>query len=118
MIYAVQLAREGRMKGLDGDIEDLFPGIDVRLAKDIHTAASQYVVVPNDGETQSEGAFIYTGDLVYGHDNLHGGNPDDPFYSASASQEAYTQEVGTTKITSESGRPSSRRICANVTGGQ
>jgi glyoxylase-like metal-dependent hydrolase (beta-lactamase superfamily II) len=80
MIYAVQLAREGRMRGLEGDVEDLFPGIDVRLAKDTHTAASQYVVIRNDGQAQSNDVFVYTGDLVYRHDNLHGGKPDDPYY--------------------------------------
>ncbi|SIS02101.1 MULTISPECIES: N-acyl homoserine lactonase family protein [Pseudomonas] len=80
MIYAVQLAREGRMRGLKGDIDDLFPGVDVRLAKDTHTAASQYIVIRNDGKRDSEDVFVYTGDLVYRHDNLHGGNPADPFY--------------------------------------
>lgn len=80
MIYAVQLAREGRMRGLKGDIEDLFPGIDVRLAKDTHTAASQYIVIRNDNKPQSADVFVYTGDLVYRHENLHGGNPADPFY--------------------------------------
>ncbi|WP_236765682.1 N-acyl homoserine lactonase family protein [Agrobacterium tumefaciens] len=80
MLYAVQLAREGRMRGIDGSVDDLFPGIDVRVARDTHTAASQYIVIRNDGKTKSDDVFVYTGDLVYRHDNIHGGNPEDPVY--------------------------------------
>lgn len=80
MLYAVQLAREGRMRGLDGNTDDLFPGIDVRIARDTHTAGSQYVVIRNDGKTKSDDPFIYTGDLVYRHDNLHGGDQSNPMY--------------------------------------
>ncbi|MBY6122811.1 N-acyl homoserine lactonase family protein [Mameliella alba] len=80
MIYAVQLAREGRMIGVPGDVDNLLPGIDVRLAKDTHTAGSQYVVIRNDQRAESEDVYIYTGDLIYRHENLHGGQPDDPEY--------------------------------------
>lgn len=78
MIYAVQLARDGRMIGVDGDVEDIFPGIDLRLARDTHTAGSQYVVIRNDGQRASDDPYVYTGDLLYRHENLHGGTPDDP----------------------------------------
>jgi glyoxylase-like metal-dependent hydrolase (beta-lactamase superfamily II) len=80
MLYAVQLAREGRMRGIDGNVDNLFPGIDVRVARDTHTAASQYVIIRNDGKTSSEDVYTYTGDLLYRHDNMHGGNPEDPIY--------------------------------------
>ncbi|WP_246705635.1 MBL fold metallo-hydrolase [Rhizobium sp. P40RR-XXII] len=80
MLQAVQLAREGRMRGLDGDVDNLFPGIDLRVARDTHTAASQYIVIRNDGKAQSDDVFVYTGDLLYRHDNMHGGNPNDPVY--------------------------------------
>ncbi len=80
MIYAVQLAREGRMRGIDGNVDDIFPGIDLRVARDTHTAASQYIVIRNDGKSTSDDVFVYTGDLLYRHDNMHGGNPDDPVY--------------------------------------
>jgi glyoxylase-like metal-dependent hydrolase (beta-lactamase superfamily II) len=80
MLQAVQLAREGRMRGIDGNIDDLFPGIDLRIARDTHTAASQYIVIRNDGKQHSDDVFVYTGDLLYRHDNMHGGNPDDPVY--------------------------------------
>lgn len=78
MIYAVQLAREGRMIGIDGDFDDLLPGIDVRIARDTHTAGSQYIIIRNDGQANSADRFVYTGDLLYRHENLHGGNPNDP----------------------------------------
>lgn len=80
MIYAVQLAREGRMVGVDGDRDNLFPGIDLRLARDTHTAGSQYIIIRNDGKTDSADPYVYTGDLIYRHENLHGGTPDDPEY--------------------------------------
>ncbi|WP_337181553.1 N-acyl homoserine lactonase family protein [Shinella sp.] len=82
MMEAVQLAREGRLLGIDGDVDDILPGIDLRVAPDTHTAHSQYVVVRNDGKAVSEDCYIYTGDLIYRHDNIHGGTPDDPFYVA------------------------------------
>lgn len=80
MLYAVHLAREGRMRGIDGNVDNLFPGIDVRIARDTHTAASQYVIIRNDGKTSSDDVYTYTGDLLYRHDNMHGGNPEDPVY--------------------------------------
>lgn len=80
MIYAVQLAREGRMIGIDGDTDDLLPGIDVRLARDTHTAGSQYIVLRNDLKAESDDVYIYTGDLIYRHENIDGGLPDDPEY--------------------------------------
>lgn len=80
MMEAVQLAREGRLIGVDGDVDDILPHIDLRVAPDTHTAFSQYVVIRNDGMRESDDRYIYTGDLVYRHDNLHGGTPDDPAY--------------------------------------
>jgi glyoxylase-like metal-dependent hydrolase (beta-lactamase superfamily II) len=80
VINAVGLAREGRLVCVDGDVIDLLPGIDVYLAKDTHTPGSQYVVVRNDGAADSADRYVCTGDLVYQHDNLHGGTPDDPYY--------------------------------------
>ncbi|WP_234706830.1 N-acyl homoserine lactonase family protein [Sinorhizobium sp. BJ1] len=80
MIYAVQLTREGRMRGIDGNVDNIFPGIDVRIARDTHTAGSQYVVIRNDGKSTSDDVFVYTGDLLYRHDNMHGGIAGDPMY--------------------------------------
>lgn len=78
IIHAVQLAREGRLIGIDGDQDDVLPGIDVRLARDTHTVGSQYIIVRNDGLPNSEDRYIYTGDLIYRFENLDGGEPNDP----------------------------------------
>ena len=58
MIEAIQLAREGRMIGIDGDADDVLPGIDLRVAPDTHTAYSQYVVIRNDGQAASNDCFV------------------------------------------------------------
>ncbi|HWA42312.1 MAG TPA: N-acyl homoserine lactonase family protein [Hypericibacter adhaerens] len=80
IIKAVELARDGRLVTLKGDVEDLFPGIDVRYAEDSHTPGSQYVVIRNDGLRASKDPYVCTGDLIYRHENLHGGTPEDPYF--------------------------------------
>lgn len=80
IIRCVELARDGRLVSIDGDREDVLPGIDLRLASDTHTAGSQYVVIRNDGRRASDDSWVITGDLVYRMENLHGGEPEDPFY--------------------------------------
>lgn len=80
IIRSVELARDGRLVSVNGDMEDVFPGIDLRLASDSHTPGSQYVVVRNDEVRASSDPWVVTGDLVYRMENLHGGQPDDPFY--------------------------------------
>jgi N-acyl homoserine lactone hydrolase len=81
IIYAIELARDGRLIAIDGDHEDLLPGIDVHLAEDTHTPGSQYVVIRNDGGRPGKDNYVCTGDLVYRHENLHGGTPSDPVYT-------------------------------------
>lgn len=78
IIYAVQLAREGRMIGIDGDQDNVLPGIDVRLVRDSHTVGSQYIIIRNDGHAASDDRYVYTGDLIYRFENFHGGDPSDP----------------------------------------
>jgi glyoxylase-like metal-dependent hydrolase (beta-lactamase superfamily II) len=80
IMYAAELARDGRLVSVRGDAENILPGIDLRLAADTHTAGSQYLVVRNDGRAESSDAYVCAGDLVYCHDNLHGGTPEDPVY--------------------------------------
>lgn len=80
VLYAAELAHDGRLVSVDGDVEDILPGIDLRLAADTHTAGSQFVVIRNDGQAGAGDAFVCTGDLVYLHENLHDGTPDDPIY--------------------------------------
>jgi glyoxylase-like metal-dependent hydrolase (beta-lactamase superfamily II) len=78
IMKAVQLAREGRMICVEGDKEDVLPGIDLHLAADTHTYGSMYVTVRNDGARQSEDCWILAGDLIYTYDNLTGLDPDNP----------------------------------------
>lgn len=80
IMYAAELAQKGQLVSVQGDAENILPGIDLRLAADTHTPGSQFVVVRNDGQTQSQDAYVCAGDLVYRHENLHGGTPDDPMY--------------------------------------
>ena len=66
------------MIAVDGDREDVLPGIDLHLAADTHTYGSMYVTVRNDGARESADAFILAGDLIYTDDNLTGLNKNDP----------------------------------------
>jgi glyoxylase-like metal-dependent hydrolase (beta-lactamase superfamily II) len=70
ILRAVQIGIEGRLNCIDGDMDDLFFGIDVRLARDTHTWGSQYIRVRNSGGTDSDDVYILAGDLVYTYDNL------------------------------------------------
>lgn len=76
----VELAHEGRLVSVDGERENVLPCIDLHPAFDTHTAGSQYVVVRNSGDASSGDTWVLAGDLVYKHDNLHGGDVADPYY--------------------------------------
>jgi len=78
ILKAVEAAREGRMICLDGDREDVLPGIDVHLAADTHTYGSMYVTIRNDGARDSGDTWIFAGDLIYTYDNLTGLDPAEP----------------------------------------
>lgn len=62
-----QLALDGRLRLVDGDADDVLPGIDVRLAANTHTLAHQIVIV-----NTPRGRFVATGDCVYSYRNLTG----------------------------------------------
>ncbi|MDQ0473228.1 N-acyl homoserine lactonase family protein [Labrys wisconsinensis] len=78
IVKATRLAQEGRMVLIDGDREDVLPGIDVHLAADTHTYGSMYVTVRNDGAPESQDSWILAGDLLYTYDNLTGLEPAEP----------------------------------------
>ncbi|MCU1569753.1 MAG: N-acyl homoserine lactonase family protein [Naasia sp.] len=61
------LAESGRLRLLDGPVEDLFPGLHIRTAYDTHTMGGQYVVVENGGES-----WVVTGDALYSYENAEG----------------------------------------------
>ncbi|MFC3226552.1 N-acyl homoserine lactonase family protein [Marinibaculum pumilum] len=78
IVKAVEAAKEGRMILIDGDAEDVLPGIDVNLAADTHTYGSMYVTVRNDGSRDGEDKWVFAGDLIYTYDNLTGLDPAAP----------------------------------------
>lgn len=63
----ISLLKEGRLVLLDGDVDDLFPGIDIRVARNGHSFASNMILI----QTQN-GKYIYTGDTVFVRENLVG----------------------------------------------
>ncbi|CDX51206.1 Zn-dependent hydrolase, glyoxylase [Mesorhizobium plurifarium] len=78
IVRAVEAAKEGRMICIDGDQENVLPGIDVHLAADTHTYGSMYVTIRNDGTSGGEDRWIFAGDLIYTYDNLTGLDPAAP----------------------------------------
>ena len=80
IMKAVDLARQGRLVCVDGDRTDVLPGIDLHAAFDTHTWGSQYVRVRNDLSPNSQNSWVFSGDLVYSHENLRGTDPGDPQY--------------------------------------
>lgn len=72
ILRIVDLARQGRLVCVDGDREDVLPGIDIKAAPDTHTWGCQFITVRNDGKRASEDAWVMAGDLVYTYENLRG----------------------------------------------
>lgn len=65
--YALTAAEEHRLTLLEGDRDNLLPGIHVRLCEDAHTLGHQYVAV----ET-AKGRHIIVGDCIYSYFNITG----------------------------------------------
>jgi glyoxylase-like metal-dependent hydrolase (beta-lactamase superfamily II) len=78
IMRTVDLARQGRLVCVDGDREDVLPGVDLHAAPDTHTWGSMYVRLRNDLSSNSQNAWIFAGDLVYLKENLQGYKPEDP----------------------------------------
>ena len=72
-----KLAESGRLVLLDGSVEDLLPGLDVRAAWDTHTKGGQYVVL-RDHEQQP---WVITGDAMYSYENAEGINQSGVYVS-------------------------------------
>ena len=80
ILRGVELARQGRLVCIDGDMENVLPGIDLRAAFDTHTFGSMWgAAVRNDGKPGSQDTWV-AGDLAYQFENLgdsgKGGAPD------------------------------------------
>ena len=80
IMKAVDLARQGRLVCVDGDRENVLPGIDLPAAFDTHTWGSMYVRVRNDLASPSADSWVFAGDLAYSHENLRGTDAKDPQY--------------------------------------
>lgn len=80
IIRGVDLARQGRLVCVDGDREDVLPGIDLRAVFDTHTWGSMCVHVRNDGNKPGSDGYILAGDLIYTYENLTGSDPANPQY--------------------------------------
>ncbi|MGH7118418.1 MAG: N-acyl homoserine lactonase family protein [Acetobacteraceae bacterium] len=80
IMRAVDLARQGRLVCVDGDREDVVPGIDLHIAPDTHTWGSMFVTLRNDGRRDSQDAWVLAGDLVYTLENLGAIDKGDPQY--------------------------------------
>jgi N-acyl homoserine lactone hydrolase len=74
ILRAVELAKQGRMVLMNGDLLDVVPGIDLFAAIDTHTPGSMYVRVRNSGDDLGN-SWIIAGDLVYSYEQF-GGRPN------------------------------------------
>lgn len=73
ILRATQLATEGRLVLIDGDMQDVLPNIDLFAAPDTHTFGSQFIRVRND---ERDDSWILAGDLVYVFENVRGRDDD------------------------------------------
>ncbi len=80
IMRTVALARDHRLVAVNGDREDVLPGIDLHAAPDTHTWGSMYVRLRNDLSPNSKNTWIFAGDLVYMQENLRGYLKEDPEY--------------------------------------
>lgn len=67
VLYLVELHAKGRLTLLEGDVDGLLPGIDIRTAFDTHSGGSQYVIVHSQN-----GPWVLAGDNLYGYENAEG----------------------------------------------
>jgi glyoxylase-like metal-dependent hydrolase (beta-lactamase superfamily II) len=79
ILYLTQANIEGRLELVEGERENLVPGVHVYPAFDTHTAGSQYVVVETGG---GDGKFVLSGDVIYTYSNLTGEDASDPCFVA------------------------------------
>lgn len=66
---AVSLMKEGRLVLLDGDVDQLFPGIDIRVARFGHSFAQNVIYV-----NTKNGRYAISGDTAYVKENVTGIN--------------------------------------------
>ena len=83
ILRAVDLARQGRLVCVNGDREDVLPGIDLHAAFD-RTPGDQcgwpYRNAREADGASPENTWVFCGDLAYMFENLRGDDPADPQY--------------------------------------
>jgi len=76
ILRAADLARQARLRLLDGDMANVIPGIDLHAAPGTHTYGCQWVRVRNDVQAASRNSWVLRGDLIYVYDNPEGTGPE------------------------------------------
>ncbi len=74
VLRGVELAKNGRLRTIDGDKSELLPGINVWAAHDTHTFGCMFVDVQAGEDEDSR--FILAGDNVYAYENITGVDND------------------------------------------
>lgn len=74
VLRGVELAKNGRLRTIDGDLTDVLPGINVWAAHDTHTFGCMFVDVQAGDDEQTR--FILAGDNVYAYENIDGVDAD------------------------------------------
>ncbi|MDT0262765.1 N-acyl homoserine lactonase family protein [Jatrophihabitans lederbergiae] len=74
VLRGVELAKNGRLKTVSGDVHDLLPGINVWAAHDTHTFGCMFVDVQAGDDEDTR--FVLAGDNVYAYENLEGVEKD------------------------------------------
>lgn len=72
IVRGVDLARQKRLVCIDGDRNDVLPGIDLHAAYDSHTFGCMWVEIRNDGKAASSDTWVLAGDMIYAFENLEG----------------------------------------------
>lgn len=74
VLRGVELAKNGRLRTIDGDVQDLLPGINVWAAHDTHTFGCMFVDVQAGDDEDTR--FVLAGDNVYAYENIEGVDGD------------------------------------------
>jgi N-acyl homoserine lactone hydrolase len=97
VLRAADLARQGRLRLVDGDMQDVLPGIDLHGAPDTHTYGCQWVHVRNDMQAVSRNSWVLCGDLIYVYENLEGNGPEKMYVPVGLALGSTTNLVLTTE---------------------
>lgn len=71
VINLLARAKDHKLTLLDGDVDNLLPGIHVRTAFNSHTMGSQFVLIESNGTT-----YVASGDISYYRENIFGADTD------------------------------------------